>query len=331
MKEKKPLHLFIDTNTLLGFYRYSQDDLKKLGELEDLIVKTKDIILYVNRQQVDEFYRNREKVITTAVKEITAKISLPVLFSGHKEYKQIISKARVINEDVERLKKETLVDAKKGTLKADQVINRLFNNYSEFSQKVLAKAEKRMAVGNPPGKQGSLGDAIHWEYLLENVPESEDIHLVTADGDFGSALDSSKVNNMLEREWGRLKGANVYLYENLNGFFAKHFEHIQLKGMSEYVKEDLVNQLSRSGSFDTSRGIIEKMTKMGTFTEEQVDRIVKISLNNEQVFNAHKYSPDLVGAKLWQIISPYWDGWDIVDQQIWQEHFPDYDFEDEGQ
>ena len=49
MTEKKPLNLFIDTNVLLGFYRYSKDDLAKLNQLEDLIVKTKDIKLIVTR------------------------------------------------------------------------------------------------------------------------------------------------------------------------------------------------------------------------------------------------------------------------------------------
>ena len=42
---KNPINLFIDTNILLDFYRFSNADLDTLGKLEDLIIKARKIKL----------------------------------------------------------------------------------------------------------------------------------------------------------------------------------------------------------------------------------------------------------------------------------------------
>ena len=40
--------------------------------------------------------------------------------------------------------------------------------------------------------------------------------------------------------------------------------------MDEYIKDDLIRQLGQSGSFDGSRAIIEKLLKVGNFSEKQI-------------------------------------------------------------
>lgn len=321
MTEKKPLNLFIDTNVLLGFYRYSKDDLAKLNQLEDLIVKTKDIKLIVTSQQVDEFYRNRDKVIADVVKELSTSISIPQLFSGHSDYKLIRKQAEMIKTEVERVKNETLEDARKGNLKADAIISRLFKDATVVSAEIMRKAKSRSEVGNPPGKAGSLGDAINWELLLSVVPADEDLHIVSRDGDYASALDKGQLNSFLEKEWNKSRFGSLHLYETLNSLFKTNFPQIKL--MDEYIKDDLIRQLGQSGSFDGSRAIIEKLLKVGNFSEKQIAALYKAATANDQVYNAHKYSPDLVGDKLWQIIKPHWGKFTKETQNNWMETFPD--------
>jgi len=321
MTEKKPLNLFIDTNVLLGFYRYSKDDLAKLNQLEDLIVKTKDIKLIVTSQQVDEFYRNRDKVIADVVKELSTSISIPQLFSGHSDYKLIRKQAEMIKTEVERVKNETLEDARKGNLKADAIISRLFKDATVVSAEIMRKAKSRSEVGNPPGKAGSLGDAINWELLLSVVPADEDLHIVSRDGDYASALDKGQLNSFLEKEWNKSRFGSLHLYETLNSLFKTNFPQIKL--MDEYIKDDLIRQLGQSGSFDGSRAIIEKLLKVGNFSEKQIAALYKAATTNDQVYNAHKYSPDLVGDKLWQIIKPHWSKFTKETQTNWMLAFPD--------
>ena len=321
MAEKKPLNLFIDTNILLGFYRYSKDDLTKLNQLEDLIVKTSDIYLIVTSQQVDEFYRNRDKVIADVVKELSTAISIPQLFSGHADYKAIKKQAEMIRAEVERVKNETLEAAQDGSLKADAIISRLFKDAIVVDAATVAKAKRRSDVGNPPGKAGSIGDAINWELLLSTVPLDENLHIVSRDGDFASALDKTKLNSFLQKEWDKSRLGTIHLYETLNGLFKTNFPQIKL--MDEYIKDDLIRQLSQSLSFDSSRAIIEKMLKVGGFSEKQIAALYKAATTNDQVYNAHKYSPDLVGDKLWQIIKPHWSKFTKETQNNWMETFPD--------
>lgn len=321
MTDKKPLNLFIDTNILLGFYRYSKDDLTKLNQLEDLIVKTSDINLIVTSQQVDEFYRNRDKVIADVVKELSTAISIPQLFSGHADYKAIKKQAEMIRAEVERVKNETLEAAQDGSLKADAIISRLFKDAIVVDAPTIAKAKRRSDVGNPPGKAGSIGDAINWEVLLATVPVDENLHIVSRDGDFASALDKTQLNSFLQKEWDKGRLGTIHLYETLNGLFKTNFPQIKL--MDEYIKDDLIRQLGQSLSFDSSRAIVEKMLKVGGFSEKQIAALYKAATTNDQVYNAHKYSPDLIGDKLWQIIKPHWSKFTKETQNNWMETFPD--------
>jgi hypothetical protein len=327
MTAKKSINLFIDTNILLDFYRYSNDDLEKLNQLEDLIVKAEDINLIVTSQQVDEFYRNRDKVIADASKELKPAASLPELFSGHADFKDIKDRADGLRKDIERIKRDTLDGAKVGTLRADQIINRLLASAIMVDDDTYAKARRRSAVGNPPGKPGSIGDAINWEMLLKHAPDGEDIHIISRDGDYASALDGAQLDSHLQRDWqnAHLKGGVVNLHVTLNGFFKICFPGIKLMG--EYVKDALVRRLQQSPSFNDSRAIIEKMLHAGTFSEKQAEAIMLASLNNDQVLSAHKYSPDLIGAKLWQIIAPHISKFDPQIAGAWYDNFSDEDEE----
>lgn len=321
MADKKTLNLFIDTNILLDFYRFSEADLEKLVGLEELIDKTNDINLLVTSHQVDEFYRRRDKVIADAIKELKTAINIPKLFSGHMDYAKITKQASSVRIEIERVRDETLEAAKQGQLKTDIIIERLFKNAMPIEEDVIKKAQRRLLLGNPPGKKNTIGDAVNWEQLLSTIPEDQDLHIVSQDSDFASEIDRVKINSFLQREWNKTRFGKVHYYAKLNSFFEAHLPNIKL--LDEYVKDDLIRQLEQSRSFDSSRDIIEKMVRKGSFTRKQAIDTFIAACDNFQVYGAHQYSPELVGDKLIEIIKPYWNDLGIEAQSAWSELFAD--------
>ncbi len=47
----------------------------------------------------------------------------------------------------------------------------------------------------------AIGDAVNWESLSREVPNKEDIHLVSGERDFRSQLSDNHVNEFLGDEW----------------------------------------------------------------------------------------------------------------------------------
>jgi hypothetical protein len=58
-----------------------------------------------------------------------------------------------------------------------------------------------MAIGNPLGKNNSIGDAINWTVLLQAVPNEENLHVISEDGDYYSSINKDAVHPFLEDEW----------------------------------------------------------------------------------------------------------------------------------
>ena len=151
----------------------------------------------------------------------------------------------------------------------------------ETSDDLIEKSKLRVSIGNPPGKNGSLGDAINWEALLETIPKGEDLYLIADDRDYFSALDEHKPKEFLIREWEERKNANVYFYRRLTPFFKEHYPDIKLA--SELEKEMAVQQLVGSGAFVTTHSAIAKLSGFESFSQSQVSEIVDAGLNNNQV------------------------------------------------
>ena len=323
--KKQPINLFIDTNILLGFYRFTNDDLEILSKLEDIILKTDNIKLYVTQQQVDEFYRNRDGVIKQSIDSM--KIERPILpktFSEHSEYSNAVREARELVTKISKIKQDTLEQALKGKLKADVIVKNIFKSPIDTTQDIINKAKIRMDVGNPPGKNGSLGDAVNWEVLLASVESTDiinEIHIISDDGDYRSALDESKINTFLASEWSSRKFGTATLYRSLNSFFAKNFPDIKL--VDEAIKDGLIEQIGTARSFDNARSLIAHLYKLGNLSEGQAMLLFKSSTTNDQVYNAHVYSPTIVGDKLWDLIAPHWKGFSEEEQEIWVKNFPD--------
>ena len=116
-----------------------------------------------------------------------------------------------------------------------------------------------MFIGNPPGKNHSIGDAINWLILLKKVPKREDVHIISADGDFYSALDDQRVHPFLQDEWLDIKKSDVYVYRTLSAFLSEHFDGVAFSYDKE--KDGLIDDLAEAGSFATTHSVIAKARK----------------------------------------------------------------------
>lgn len=322
---KNPINLFIDTNILLDFYRFSNADLDTLGKLEDLIIKARKIKLYVTQQQVDEFYRNRDKVIKEYIGSFKYDAPrFPKAFCGHTDYNTVVNESRKLAEKINKIRQDILEEAFDGKLKVDTIVKNILRSPIDMSEGIFNKAKMRIDIGNPPGKNGSLGDAINWEILLKSVNIKDDfftdVHIISRDGDFSSALDDHKLSTFLENEWSSKKFGTAYLYKSLNNFLERHFPDIKL--IDEAIKDGIVEQIGSASSFDNARALIAELYKKGSLSEDQVRVLYKSAISNDQVYNAHRYSPTIVGGRLWELIKPHWGKFTKESQKKWLNYFP---------
>lgn len=280
-----PLHLFIDTNVFLSFFHLSSDDLEELRKLAAL-VRRGEVALHLPQQVIHEFYRNRGSKIADGLKPLKQhkfKMQFPQICKDYAEYATLRDLQRDIEQAHAALLDRVDADIRDQRLKADSIIEELFAAVAAIplSDALYGQARQRHAIGNPPGKRDSLGDAVNWESLLLSVPEGEDLYFVTGDTDYRSALDDESFNEFLVREWSERKRSDIHFFERLSRFFAGQFPEITLA--SEIEKELLVAKLAASPHFYTTHRIIAQLAAYSEFTDAQVNAIVAAALNNTQV------------------------------------------------
>lgn len=279
------MNVFIDTNVFLSFYHLTNDDLEELRKLKVLLEKG-NVVLRLPRQTVDEYRRNRETKIAAALKSLKDQklnLQFPALCKDYEEYGSLRELQKEFEKQHSSLVGQISKDIESNSLKADLVIEELFDKSVpiELSEELVARSQFRMSVGNPPGKNGSLGDAINWEALLENVPDGEGLYLIADDRDYFSVLDENKPKEFLIREWKEKKNANVFFYRRLAPFFKEHYPDIMLA--SELEKEMAVQQLVGSRAFVTTHSAVAKLSGFENFSQSQVSEIVDAALTNNQV------------------------------------------------
>jgi len=161
--------LFIDTNVLLSFYHLTSEDIEELKKLVAL-VKNKEIDLIVPKQVENEFWRNRGGKIVDAMKKLREakfNVSFPAFSKDYEEYaelRDLIKKADKLHAE---LIGKITADAKSMSLKADEIVTGLFTKATKpaFIQEQYLSALMRTRLGNPPGKDESVGDAVNCQLL----------------------------------------------------------------------------------------------------------------------------------------------------------------------
>ena len=280
------VNIFIDTNIILNFYHFSSDDLEELKKLV-LLLKNSDVKLYLPEQVKDEFYRNRDNKIAVALKEFKKeKIDrqFPQMTKQYDEYEKMRDTIKTFEENKQAILEKLKEDISNKNLKADKIVKELFLNAKniQISPEIFERAKKRFDLGKPPGKNKSYGDAINWECLKEESPNSEDFFIVTNDSDYLSEVDNSIINPYLFDEWKSDKIANLTVFKNLSGFFEDKFPDIKL--FYEKEKTLLIDNLAKSGTFARTHSILAQLATFTDFSKEHVNDIILASVSNSQIF-----------------------------------------------
>ncbi len=285
-----PMHLFLDANAYLGFFRLSDDNLERLQQLADS-VRSDDTTLYLPDQVRDEFRRNRGAVISESLRFLeNAKLpkSYPRLFTNMEGYPELRATLDQFEDQRDELVDRVRGLAIAGDLHADRLIGTLFGLAQPVptSDAILSAAIQRTQLGNPPGKKGSIRDAVNWESLLVGVPVGAELILVSSDGDFSSSLQPAVIDEYLAEEWQSGKQASATLHGNLSSVFDAHYPQIRLT--PEPVAPDpqrsaAVSALVGSLNFQSTHQAIGQLARFDEFSTEEVEALVEATMDNSQV------------------------------------------------
>mgnify|MGYP001041588852 CR=1 FL=1 len=274
-------NLFIDSNIWLSLYHFTNDDLAQFGKLKEL--NGKDIQLFIPQQVYDEVYRNREAKLKDALRSFELNdIKFPVFCKEYEEYDGFSKDYIGLKKSFKLWKDKINDDIHNENLPADEIINDFFKNTKLIEcESIVEKAYMRYKKGNPPGKDNKYGDAINWECLLNVIPNGEDLYLISADKDYYSVLSDNKINPFLKKEWQDKKKSKIFFYNNLVSFLSEHVKEIKL--ITENEKEELINKLNNSCSFEETHGIISRLNRYSDWTETQIEGICNAVEENSQV------------------------------------------------
>lgn len=283
---KPKTHVFIDTNVFLDFFAFAKDDLKELEKLIKLI-DGKYVTLYMTRQVVDEFQRNREKELSISIAGFQ-----PIKDAGCPKFIRSVDAYEEYDEALSSLKKAFDVLSKRtrdlaasNGLPADVIFNKIVDasGVIEFEDEMYLRAIRRNRIGNPPGKDNyKVGDEINWETLLEKVKEKADIHIISRDGDYFSDLNSMECKGFLVSEWSEKKNGKLYIYKTIGDFFAKNYPGEDF--ILEAEKRETVDCLIRSDSFQATHVAINMANRfISLFNEEEVEEVIQGCLSNSQI------------------------------------------------
>lgn len=278
------MHVFIDTNILLNFFHFSKDELDALTNIfaSHQYGAAK---VHLTQQVCDEFRRNREVKIKDALKrfsEVKYTAQLPSFMKSYEEYNEIRRLSAELQEKTKRIMSKAEADITARRLLADHLIEDIFTRSEiiETTPDVFSVASMRMAIGNPPGKNNSIGDAINWTLLLKSVPEGEDLHIISEDGDFYSSLNEQAPHPFLKEEWKKEKKSVLYSYRTLSAFMRQHFDGVAFS--FDKNKEALIDDLCSSATFAMTHQLIGKLDSYAYFSLKEVERILDAAVQNGQ-------------------------------------------------
>lgn len=278
------MHVFIDTNILLNFFHFSKDELDALNDVfashEHGAAK-----VHLTQQVCDEFKRNRENKIKDALrrfKEIKFAAQLPSFMKAYEEYNAIRKLSAELQGLTKTIAEKVDADIVAKRLVADNLISDIFGKAEIIptSAEVYAAASMRLTIGNPPGKGGSIGDAINWTVLLQTVPNGEPLHVISEDGDFYSTLNEDAAHPFLAEEWQTRKGSSLHVYRTLSAFMKEHFDGVAFP--FDRTKEVLIDDLSASSNFANTHYLIAKLEAFSYFSAKEVERIMAAAVENGQ-------------------------------------------------
>ncbi len=121
------MHVFIDTNILLNFFHFTNEELDALNNVF-ASHKHGAAQVYLTEQVRDEFRRNREAKIKDALKrfkETKFSAQLPSFMKAYSEYNEIKKLSSALQEKSKAIMDKANVDVHAQTLVADTLIKQI--------------------------------------------------------------------------------------------------------------------------------------------------------------------------------------------------------------
>ena len=221
----------------------SDESLNTLHELLKSLEKN-EIELLLPQQVEDEFIRNKNSVVNNEIilqkKKIIKKINLPPLLREKKNVERIDKLRGSLLKEHSLLIEKYRVRAISPRSRINVLIKKIFlcGKRLHDNEEIIERAYSRYYKGNPPRKNdGSLGDAIIWEHLLENVSKAP-IYIITNDNDWCDPLKEREVNEYLKKEWMGNGGKTIVHYRTLGSFAKEHVSGFKKKPVKKEVLEE---------------------------------------------------------------------------------------------
>jgi hypothetical protein len=279
------LHVFIDTNVYLTFFSFSEDDLEELRKLAEAIDKD-DVKLWTTEHVKVELRRNRETKVAEsfeALRGLKPAQAMPQMAKNLPEFGEFTEARREFGRKLNALTEELTKQFEEGTLAADGVLAELMDaaEVIPITDEILEAARLRVDTGNPPGKRGSLGDALNWEALLAACEDGKDLFLVTGDSDFVSKTNRERISIFLAEEWREEKSSEIKLYRRISSLFQDELPDIELA--REREKETRIRDLVESVNFQATHDAIRALKTYGDFSDQQVRELVEGGMLNSQI------------------------------------------------
>ncbi|WP_323888507.1 PIN domain-containing protein [Aeromonas veronii] len=278
------MNIFIDTNIFFTFYNLSSENIDELKKIL-ILHKERKLSLYLPELVVNEFWRNRSAEISRLITEFKKdlKIEMPQLVRDEKLSGELVEALRNINKIKSQISRELEEKILSEQLAADIAVKEIFEASKKIQKtdKIIYSGIMRYDLGNPPGKKNSYGDAINWESLLQAIPDGEDIHIISDDGDFYSPMSKERLNEYLLHEWVNKKKSNIFIYRRLSSFISNHFP--EAKTSTDLELNIAIEKLNNSASFASTHEAISRLNKLNPYSQAQVVRIMEIYHNNDQV------------------------------------------------
>lgn len=248
------MKVVIDTNIYLNFYRKRDDQsLLFIKPLIELVENNKfQLILPV--QIKNEFSYWKDAIVKEQIKCLEDGLKVTMQLPDFINKSREVKKLNTAIKSLRTLKNKAIDEYRKRSFNPSSNINIGINKLFNVAIKVdgadvVQRAYFRTLQGYPPRKgNGSFGDAIIWETLLELCPD-DDLTIVSADGDYASSEKPKKIHGFLEKEWAdKTDGKSVKLYDNLGKFINDNSPEKKKPISKELIEKD--EQKLSGGIFD---------------------------------------------------------------------------------
>ncbi len=240
------MRLFVDTNSLLGYFA-EDSDTKSLEELERLL-KGKGFRFFYTEQSENEYARNignRIDQTREAIKKSALQLKYTPTIEDDALEKTIKTKVDEANKAFDAHQQKRRANYETKAQKTHELIERIFKlgERADYADAIIERARLRHVKGNPPKKENSSshGDAINWESILEHASD-DDLVLITHDQDYTEKSAKGLVlNRVLEREWNQ-KTKKALSHHTALGKFINSFEKKGVIPKSTIKREDLLTR-----------------------------------------------------------------------------------------